>query len=274
MRGSTDVSGNIHYPHIIIVGGVLQRAPINVVPTVVASHNYVLPGIAAVNTDLNVFISGQCCSQRTVQRQRGIVGNEVAAAQPAIIADAINGDGFSGVWCDGINSHHLASVGADITCVINNSQLIVAITIGQRTAIDIRPAQTADADVSPCATAIQANLRVIAIAQRRPERSFQADLVVAGNKVVARQSGILGNGIHSNGRGRRCGQVNHHVPAVRCADVTRIVDHTNLILVRSVCQGSAVGVAPLQASDGQINPSPTFIKTDLCFLVITKLCGQ
>ena len=251
----------------------MQHAPINVVPTV-ASHNYVLPGHTAINTDLNVFISGQSRPQRTVQRQRGIVSDKVAAAQAGIVADAINRDRFAGVRYDGINGDHLACGRADITCVINNSQLIVVITIGQRTAIYIRPAQTTDADDSPCETAIQANLRVVAIAQRRAERPFQADLVVAGNKVVARQSGILNNRIHSNGRGRWRSQVNHHVLAIRCANVTRIVDHTNLVLVRTVCQGAAVGVTPLQTSNGQINPGRTAIKTDLRFLVITKLCGQ
>ena len=214
MSAGPHVARRIHHANVVVIGLVPERAAVDVVPAV-AGHNHVLPGDAAVDADLGVLAVSQRRAERAVQRQGRIVGDKVAAAQAGIVADAVDGDGFAGVRRDGINGHHLAGGGADIPSVVNHAQLVVVISVGQRTAIDIRPAQPADADVGPGQTAVEADLRVVTAAQRRAERPFQADLVVAGDEVTVGQAGILGNGIHGNGRCRRFRQINDHVLAVR-----------------------------------------------------------
>ena len=209
-----------------------------------------------------------------MQGQGRVASDKVAAAQTGIVADAVDSDRFAGVRRDGINGHHLAGGGADIPRVVNHAQLVVVIPVGQRTAINIRPAQAANAHVSPGRATVQADLGVVAAAQGRAERPFQADLVVAGNEVAVGQAGILRDGIHGNGRRRRLRQIDYHVLAVRCPNVARIVDHAHLVLVRTVGQGAAIGVAPGGAGDGQINPGGTAVKADLRLLVIAELRGQ
>lgn len=41
-----------------------------------------------------------------MQRQGGIIGDKVAAAQAGIVAYAVDSDRFAGVRRDGINGHH------------------------------------------------------------------------------------------------------------------------------------------------------------------------
>ena len=202
------------------------------------------------------------------------MGDIVAAAQASVIADAVNGDGFTGIGCHGINGDHLAGGGADIARIVNHAKLIVIIAVRQRAGINPGPAQSADADIRPGYTAIEADLRVIATPQRRTERPFQADLVIAGDKVAARQTGILTDGIDRNGRRRRRGEIHHHVLAVRCPYVTRVINHADLVLIRTVRQGAAIGVAPGGARDGQVNPACPAVHADLRFLVIAELRGQ
>ena len=243
MGAGAYITGGIHHANVVVISLVIQRAAVHVVPAV-AGDNHVLPGYATVNADLGVFPVGQRCAERAVQRQRGIVGDKVAAAKAGIVTDAVDGDRFAGVRCNRINGHHLAGSGTDIARVVNHAQLVVVIPVGQRAAIYVGPAQTAHADVDPFNAAVQADLRVVAAAERRAERPFQADLVVAGDKVTAGQAGILGNGIDRNRRRRRLRQVNHHVLAVRCPHVPGVVDYANLVLVGPVRQGVTLGVAP------------------------------
>ena len=115
---------------------------------------------------------------------------------------------------------------------------------------------------------------MVAAAQRRAERPFQADLAVAGDKVAAGQTRILGDGIHSNGRRRRLRLIDNHVLAVRRPHVARVIDNAHLILIRTVRQGAAIGVAPGGAGHGQVNPGGAAVKADLRLLVIAELRGQ
>ncbi len=273
MSAGTYVACRIHYANVVVIGLVTQRAAVHVVPAV-ASDDHVLPGDPAVDADLGIFAVGQRCAERAVQRQGGIIGDKVAAAQAGIVADAVDSDRFAGVRRDGINGHHLASSGADIPRVVNHPQLIVVVSVGQRAAVNVGPAQAADAHVSPGCATVEADLSVVAAAQGRAERPFQADLVVAGNKVAVGQAGILRDGIHGNSRRRRLRQIDYHVLAVRCPNVACIVDHAHLVLVRTVGQGTAIGVAPGGAGDGQVNPGGTAVKADLRLLVIAELRGQ
>ena len=273
MGASPHVARRIHHANVVVIGLVTQRAAIDVVPAV-AGDNHVLPGDAAVDADLGILAVGQRRAERAVQRQGRIVSDKVAAAQAGIVADAVDGDGFAGVRRNRINGHHLAGGGADIARVVNHAQLVVIIPVGQRAAIDIGPAQAADADVYPGNAAVEADLRVVAAAQRRAERSFQADLVVAGDKVAAGQTRILGDGINRNRRCYRHGQVNHHVLAVRRPHVARVIDHAHLVLICTVRQGTAIGVAPGGAGHGQVNPGGAAVEADLRLLVIAELRGQ
>ena len=273
MGAGSHVTGGIHHADVIVIGLVTQRAAIDVVPAV-AGDDHVLPGDAAVDADLGVFAVGQRRAERAVQRQGRVASDKVAAAQAGIVADAVDGDRFAGVRCNRINGHHLRGGGADVARIVNHAQLVVVIPVGQRAPIDIRPAQAADADVDPGDAAVKADLRVVAAAQRRAERPFQADLVVAGDKVAAGQAGILRNGIHGNGGCRRLRQVNHHVLAVRGPHVARVINHADLVLIRPVRQGAAIGVAPGGAGHGQVDPGDAAVEADLRLLVIAELRGQ
>ncbi len=273
MGAGAYVTGGIHHANVVVIGLVTQRATVHVVPAVAGDVN-VLPGHAAVDADLRVFPVGQRCAERAVQRQGRIVSDKVAAAQTGIVTDAVDGDRFAGVRCSRINGHHLAGGGADVPRIVNDAQLVVVIPVYQRTAIHIRPAQTADADVGPGQAAVEANLCMVTAAQRRAQRPFQADLRVAGDKVAAGQTSILGDGINRDRRGRRRGQINHHVLAIRCPHVARVIDNTYLVLVRTVGQGAAVGIAPGCAGHAQITPRGPTVQADLRLLVVAELRGQ
>ena len=273
MGAGPHVTGGIHHADVVVIGLVTQRAAIDVVPAV-AGDDHVLPGDAAVEADLGVFAVGQRRAERAVQRQGRVASDKVAAAQAGIVADAVDGDRFAGVRCNRINGHHLRGGGADVARIVNHAQLVVVIPVGQRAPIDVRPAQAADADVDPGDAAVKADLRVVAAAQRRTERAFKADLVVAGDKVAAGQAGILRNGIHGNGGCRRLRQINHHVLAVRCPHVARVINHADLVLIRPVRQGAAIGVAPGGAGHGQVDPGDAAVEADLRLLVIAELRGQ
>ncbi len=273
MGAGTHVTRGIHHANVVVIGLVSQRAAIHVVPAV-AGDNHVLPGHAAVNTDLGIFPVGQRRAERAVQRQRGIAGDKVAAAQAGVIADAVDGDRFAGVRHNGIDGHYLAYGSADIPRIINDAQLVVIIPVGQRTAIHIGPVQTADANIGPVLAAVEADLDVVTAAQRRAQRPFQADLRIAGNKVAVGQTGILGDGVNRNARCHRRGQINHHVLAVRCPHVARVIDHPHLVLVRIVRQSAAIGVAPGRAGDAQITPRGPAVQADLRLLVVAELRGQ
>ena len=67
MGTGSHVTCGIHHAHIIVIGGITQRAAVHVVPAV-TGDNHVLPGHATVDADLRIFAVSQRRAERAMQR--------------------------------------------------------------------------------------------------------------------------------------------------------------------------------------------------------------
>ena len=170
-RGRADVACLVDDPHLVSVITVSQIAGISVAPALV-SYGCVNPGIAAVEAYLHALIACQRAAQRTVNGQRGVHGDEVAAGLPGIFANAVNSDAI--LRCHGIDSNYLRGRRPYVTGLIHHANLIAVIAIAERAGIGIAPACSIHRGVGPCSPTIKAHLDILIFARFRTQRTVQS----------------------------------------------------------------------------------------------------
>src|SRR5690606_1328218 len=193
-RGSPDVPRLVDNTYLVTVAIVGQRARVVIAP-LRAAHGGVDPGGAAIHAHLNVLTRPQFSTERAVQGVGCRAGQEIGVVEAGIHGDVIHAHRDRRIRGHRVDGDLLMGTGTHVTRGIHHANVVVVGLVSQRAAIHVVPAVAGDNHVLPGHAAVDGDLGIFPVGQRRAERAVQRQRGIAGDKVAAAQAGVIADAV-------------------------------------------------------------------------------